>query len=54
MEITITGRCDCGDAVYEAQGPILHQGTCTCPGLSEGNRHVSLPNVRSRPSTSRS
>ena len=41
----ITGQCHCGAVKYEAQGPILRQGTCTCRACQRATGALKSPNI---------
>jgi len=41
----ITGQCHCGSVKYEAQGPILRQGSCSCRGCQKATGALTSPNV---------
>ena len=41
----ITGQCHCGAVKYEAQGPILRQGTCTCRACQRATGALASPNI---------
>ena len=43
---TLTGHCHCGSVHYEAQGPILFQGTCTCRACQRATGALASPNVQ--------
>ena len=43
---TFTGQCHCGSIHYEAQGPILFQGTCTCRACQRATGALASPNVQ--------
>ncbi len=42
---TITGQCHCGAIKYEAQGPILRQGSCNCRACQKATATLTSPNV---------
>jgi hypothetical protein len=45
MEMVMTGQCHCGEVAYQAQGPILHQGTCTCRACQKATGTLASPNI---------
>ena len=42
---TITGQCHCGAVKYEAESPILRQGTCTCRACQRATGALASPNI---------
>ena len=45
----LTGKCHCGSVRYEARGPILFQGTCTCRPCQRATGTLASPNVQVAP-----
>jgi hypothetical protein len=44
-EQIITGQCHCGAVKYNAVGPLLRQGTCTCRACQKATGALQSPNV---------
>ena len=42
---TIIGQCHCGTIKYEAQGPILRQGSCSCRACQKATGALTSPNI---------
>jgi hypothetical protein len=45
----ITGQCHCGAVKYQAKGPILRQGECTCRACQRATGTLGSPNVGVKP-----
>jgi hypothetical protein len=45
----LTGQCHCGSVKYEARGPILFQGTCTCRACQRATGTLASPNLQVAP-----
>jgi hypothetical protein len=41
----ITGQCHCGTIKYEAKGPILRQGSCSCRACQRATGALTSPNI---------
>ena len=50
-KVVVTGQCHCGTVKYQALGPIIRQGICSCRACQRATGALQSPNIGVAPGT---